>query len=71
MEKLKKRGIHVYRTDLDGSITAACDGTTITWGTEKAGTLWQGGNRGGRTDRLGGRPAPTTARTPPQRPPTS
>ena len=44
MEKLKKRGIHVYRTDLDGSITAACDGTTITWGTEKAGTLWQGGN---------------------------
>lgn len=44
LEKLKKRGIHVYRTDLDGSITAACDGTTITWGTEKAGTLWQGGN---------------------------
>lgn len=43
MEKLKKRGIQVYRTDQDGSITAACDGKVITWGTEAAGTLWKGG----------------------------
>ena len=40
MEKLSERNITVYRTDEDGSITAACDGENIIWGTESAGTRY-------------------------------
>lgn len=35
LEKLEQRGIQVFRTDQDGSITAICDGDSITWITEK------------------------------------
>lgn len=35
MEKLKKRNIRVYRTDLHGSIVASTDGTIINWTTEE------------------------------------
>lgn len=35
LEKLKARNIQVFRTDRQGTITAAADGTNITWTTEE------------------------------------
>lgn len=43
LDKLNARGIQVFRTDLDGTVVAHCDGASITWSTEAAGTVSGGG----------------------------
>ena len=35
LSALEKNGVMIYRTDLNGSIIATCDGKTIEWKTEK------------------------------------
>lgn len=37
LNRLEKAGIKVYRTDLNGTVTALCDGKNIVWQTEKEG----------------------------------
>jgi competence protein ComEC len=37
----RRRGIRVYRTDLQGTITAVCDGNTIEMHTEKQVAAWR------------------------------
>lgn len=39
LDKLSARGIQVFRTDLDGTVVAHCDGTSITWSTEADGAV--------------------------------
>lgn len=38
LDKLNARGIQVFRTDLDGTVVAHCDGASISWTAEAAGT---------------------------------
>lgn len=45
LDKLKNAGVNVYRTDISGNIVAICDGTNITFSTQKESN--SGSNTGG------------------------
>lgn len=42
LENFRKRGISVFRTDEQGTITAVSDGTSITWNAEPSGSMEAG-----------------------------
>lgn len=52
LDKLSARGIQVFRTDLDGTVVAHCDGASITWSTEADGAV--DGNSGSEAAQGGG-----------------
>ncbi len=60
LEKFDERGIQVYRSDLDGTVVAYCDGKDIYWGTKAAGTIGApaaGGSAGQTADGSAGQTA--------------